>query len=83
MSEPVADPPPPGRRGPLNFTGWQFILFVGTGAVGLAALLAAGLGFGLALAGAATLAVVVLVVWVVAANLIGASPTRGDRQPRI
>ena len=68
MTEPGPDPPSARR---VNFTGLQFILFAGAGVVGLAALLAAGLAFGLALAGAAMAAVLVLAVWFVAANLIG------------
>lgn len=58
-------------RGRLNFTGLQFVLFAGALLVGLAALLAAGLAFGLALAGAGCLAVVVLAAWFIAANLVG------------
>ena len=45
--------------------------------MGLAALLAAGLAFGLALAGAAVLAVMVLAVWFIATNLIGDMRPRG------
>ena len=81
MSEPAADPPPQRLSSRLNFTGLQFILFAGAGLVGLAALLAAGLAFGLALAGAAMLAILVLVVWFVAANLIGDG--RRARPPRL
>jgi small-conductance mechanosensitive channel len=72
MSDPPTDrPSPPRRPARLNFTLLQFILFAGAGAVGLVALLAAGLAFGLALAGAATIAVLVLAVWVMGANLAG------------
>ena len=77
MSEPPADPPPSRLSGRLNFTGLQFILFVGAALVGLAALLAAGLAFGLALAGAAMIATLVLASWFIMANLVGGS--RRDR----
>ena len=60
-----------------NFTLPQFIVFAGAALVGLAALYAAGLAFGLALAGAAVLAVLVLAAWVVAANSL-----RRRRSPR-
>ena len=82
MSGPAADPPPRRRRsGRLNFTVMQFILFAGSGVVGLAALLAAGLAVGLALAGAATIAVLALAIWFIAANLLGDMRT-GGRPPR-
>ncbi len=77
MTDPAPDPTPSRRLGRLNFTGLQFILFAGAGLVGLAALLAAGLAFGLALAGAAVLAVMVLAVWFIATNLIGDMRPRG------
>ena len=81
MSRPGA-PPPSRRPVRLNFTALQFILFAGAGLVGLAALSAAGLAFGLALAGAATVAVVGLAIWFIAANLIGgASAGRGPPPP--
>ncbi len=79
MTPPTADPTPPRGRGRLNFTALQFILFAGAGVVGLAALLAAGLAFGLALAGAAVIAVLVLAVWFIVANLIG--DMRPSRRP--
>jgi hypothetical protein len=75
----MTDPLARRRLGQLNFTGFQFILFAGAGVVGLAALLAAGLAFGLALAGASVLAVLVLAVWFIAANMIGG--TRPSRRP--
>ncbi len=77
MTDPAPDPTPSRRLGRLNFTGLQFILFAGAALVGLAALLAAGLAFGLALAGAAVLAVMVLAVWFIATNLIGDMRPRG------
>ena len=77
MTDPAPDPAPSRRLGRLNFTGLQFILFAGAGLVGLAALLAAGMAFGLALAGAAVLAVMVLAVWFIATNLIGDMRPRG------
>ncbi len=77
MTDPAPGPTPSRRLGRLNFTGLQFILFAGAGLVGLAALLAAGLAFGLALAGAAVLAVMVLAVWFIATNLIGDMRPRG------
>ena len=74
MSDPAAGP---SRRGAaLNFTLLQFIVFAGAAVVGLAALLAAGLAFGLALAGAAMVAVLVLAVWFIAANMVGRRPSR-------
>ena len=82
----MIDPPPaspPARPtlspGRLNFTALQFVLFAGAAVVGLAALLAAGLAFGLALAGAAVLAVLVLAIWLIAANLAGAGGRSGRR----
>ncbi|WP_174300084.1 hypothetical protein [Caulobacter sp. S45] len=81
MSGPGAGRPASRRLGPLNFTGLQFILFAGVGLVGLAALLAAGLAFGLALAGAAMLAVLVLACWFVVANLTGGARGRTERPP--
>ena len=79
MSEPAAGPPPSRQpAGRLNFTLLQFILFAGAGLVGLAALLAAGLAFGLALAGAAVIAVLVLAIWFISANLAG--PNRAKRR---
>ena len=77
MSEPAPDPPPVRRSGRLNFTALQFVLFAGAAVVGLAALLAAGLAFGLALAGAAMIAVLVLAIWFMAANTIGGRRTGG------
>ena len=59
------------RRRRINMTLWQAILFAGAALVGIAALSAAGLAIGLALAGAGVLAAVVLGVWVIAANLVG------------
>ncbi len=83
MSEPAAGPPPPQRRaGRLNFTLLQFILFAGAGLVGLAALLAAGLAFGLALAGAAMIAVLVLAAWFITANLMGGMGSGRRRPPK-
>ena len=79
MSQSAPDPPPRSR---LNFTALQFILFAGAGVVGLAALLAAGLAFGLALAGAAMIAVLVLAVWFISANLAGGDSARSRRPPR-
>jgi hypothetical protein len=52
-------------------TALQFILFGGAALVCLAALTAAGAALGLALAGAAVLAGLVLAIWVIGANLIG------------
>ena len=75
MSDPRSGRGRPGAGG-RNFTLLQFVLFVGAGLIGVAALLAAGLAFGLALAGAGCLAVLVLAVWMVVANLIG-----GERPP--
>ncbi len=75
MSDPSQQPGSRGRRG-FNFTILQLVLFVGAGVVGLAALLAGGLALGLALAGAAMVAVLALVVWIVLANLAGARPPR-------
>ena len=70
-------------RGALNFTALQFMLFAGVGLVGLAALLAAGLAFGLALAGAACLAVLALAIWFIAANLVGSERlSRGSPDPK-
>ena len=80
MTDPGADPAG-SPRSRLNFTGLQFVLFAGAGIVGLAALLAAGLAFGLALAGAALLAVLVLAGWLVAANLMGDGPVRRRSPP--
>ena len=70
MSDPGREPGDV-RRERLNFTPLQFLLFAGTALVVLAGLLAAGLAFGLALAGAGCLAVLVLAVWFIAANLVG------------
>ena len=70
MTEPGGDPARRPRAG-LNFTALQFVLFAGVALVGLAALLATGLAFGLALAGAGCLAVIVLAVWFIAANIVG------------
>ena len=82
MSEPAAGPPPSQRRaGRLNFTLLQFLLFGGAGVLGMAALLAAGLAFGLALAGAALIAVLVLAIWFVAANLVGPERVHLRRPP--
>ena len=47
----------------------------------MAALLAAGLAFGLALAGAALIAVLVLAIWFVAANLVGPERVHLRRPP--
>ena len=67
-----------GRPGAgLNFTALQFVLFAGAAWVGLAALLATGLAFGLALAGAGCLAVLVLAIWFIVANMVG-----GERRLR-
>ena len=85
MSDPRAQPPGPSSAeqagvrpwAALNFTGLQFVLFAGVALVALAALLAAGLAIGLALAGAGCLAVLAFAVWFIAANLIG-----GERPPR-
>ena len=71
MTGPGGDPARLPRRTGLNFTGLQFVLFAGVALVGLAALLATGLAFGLALAGAGCLAVLVLAVWFIAANIVG------------
>ena len=79
MTEPDPGSSPTRRPGRLNFTGLQFILFAGAAVVGLAALLAAGAAFGLALAGAAVIAVLVLAVWLIAANIIG--DMRPSRRP--
>ena len=76
MSEPNQPARAPRISG-LNFTVLQFVLFAGVGLVGFAALLAGGIALGLALAGAAMLAVVVLAVWIVLSNLLGA----GRRRP--
>ena len=65
-----------------RLTVLQFIIFAGTGLVGLAALLAAGLALGVALAGAAILAVLALAAWFIAANLLDAeSPVIRRRPP--
>ena len=77
MTGPGGDPITRPRAGGLNFTALQFMLFAGVALVGLAALLATGLAFGLALAGAGCLAVLVLAVWFIAANIVG-----GERRPR-
>ncbi len=53
-----------------NFTLLQFIIFAGAALVGMAALYAAGLAFGLALAGAAVLAILVLAAWVFISNSV-------------
>ena len=55
----------------------QFILFIGVALVGLAAFYAAGLAFGMALAGAAVMAVLVLLGWLFLSNLL-----RRGRAPR-
>ena len=82
MTGPAARPPAARRRAArLNFTLLQFVLFAGAGGVALAALLAAGLAFGLALAGSAMIAVLVLAVWVVTANLAGSGAST-RRPPR-
>ncbi len=80
MSGPGSRPPRPQTR--LNFTGLQFVLFAGAGLIGLAGLMAAGLAFGLALAGAAALAVLMLAVWFIAANLLGKPGDRPAPPPR-
>ena len=63
-----------------NFTVVQFIVFAGAGLIGLAVLYAAGLAFGLALAGAAMVAMLVLAGWVVVANTFRQRRGRGARQ---
>ena len=80
----TAPGPEAGRRRltalSARFTALQFVVFAGVGLVGLAALSAAGVAFGLALAGAAFLAVVVLAVWFIVANLIdGERPVKRRR----
>jgi hypothetical protein len=64
-----------------NFNLLQFILFAGTALVGLAALSAAGVAVGLALCGAAILAVLVLAGWMMVANLISAERPVRRRKP--
>ena len=78
MTGPAARSPPTARS---NFTLLQFILFAGAGVVALAALLAAGLAFGLALAGAAMIAVLVLAIWFILANFTGSGRRRDRRSP--
>ena len=75
MSDPVPGRPPSRR---LNFTALQFILFAGAGLVGLAVLSAAGLAFGLALAGATMVAVLALATWFIIVNLVGGARDRRD-----
>ena len=59
-----------------NMTPLQFILFAGCALVGLVALLAAGLAFGLALAGGAVIAVIVLLGWIMVSSFFGAPHDR-------
>ncbi len=67
-----------------NFSLANFILFVGAAIVGLAALSAAGFALGLALAGAAVLAMLVLFGWIVVSNLRrrNSTPPREPPHPR-
>jgi hypothetical protein len=53
-----------------TFTPLQFALFAMTAIVALAALMAGGMAFGFALAGALVLGVLLLIAWMVCALLI-------------
>ena len=68
MTDPAAEPGPVRAR---NFTTLQLVLFAGSGLLAFAGLSAAGLGPGLAGAGAGVLSVLVLAAWFIVANVVG------------
>jgi hypothetical protein len=62
-----------------TFTPLQFALFAATALVAVAALMAAGMAFGFALAGALVLGVLVLIAWMIAVLVVRATRPPSDQ----